>query len=312
MLPSGDLLVAEDRSPLVSSALLVAAALGVFVISVAARDARLVTISGLEAAAPGALIAVALLHSHVGGTLDISVGGVFALLVVLLGSRQSPTDLLVIGVGVVALAAAVFSGITTTRTHNGLLRRLIVFFLFADVSLRLGGDTSALVDFRSSHLLRLAGGHWGSLPVGLMLAVGATVLVSLGLHHTDVGRRTRAHGSDPNAYVHTFGSNVGIRLAIAATVAGVLTVAAIVSVARLGISGTPSTERLLFEPTSAFVIGNGGLSRRSPSPGRVFATYLVLDALQRQLTTFGMAQLTTDLLVGALALVVLATARTRA
>ena len=120
------------------------------------------------------------------------------------------------------------------------------------------------------------------------IGVGLTVLLSVGLRYTAVGRRFQSVGANPTAS-QVVGVRVTVNQILVYVVAAVFY--AIAGVALAGLLRTPGVavgSTYLLGPIAAVVIGGASLTGGLASPMSTFAAALFLTGLNQMLRTMGL------------------------
>jgi ribose transport system permease protein len=256
------------------------------------------TLSGvaLRAVAPyGAVLGIAALGQMLvimTGGIDLSVPGTMSLAaVIMVGVGDGSNERIWIAVATALIAAAVVglvNGILIGGLKlNGLIITLAVGLIVVGRVNRYGSTfpvqspvPPGLSDWTSARIFGVSPIFW--------IGVGLTVLLSVGLRHTAVGRRFQAVGANPVAS-HVVGVRVSVNQILAYVVAAVFY--AIAGVALAGLLRTPGVavgSTYLLGPIAAVVIGGASLTGGLASPLSTFAAALFLTGLNQMLRTMGL------------------------
>ncbi len=154
------------------------------------RDASLIAIAGI-----GMVIVI------LAGEIDLSVGSVQAvvgILAVLLLNESGSILLALLGALVVGLAIGLCNGLLVTRAGiNSLIATLGSMAILRGGAMV--GTQAVSVQGRVDGFVEVGTGHWGPLPIPVVLAVVLLVLFYLVLHHTPAGRYLYAVGGNAQA-----------------------------------------------------------------------------------------------------------------
>jgi ribose transport system permease protein len=256
------------------------------------------TLSGvaLRAVAPyGAVLGIAALGQMLvimTGGIDLSVPGTMSLAAVItVGVGDGSNEHIWVAIAT-ALAAAAIVGLVNGiliggLKLNGLIITLAVGLIVVGVVNRYGSTfpvqspvPAGLSDWTSTRILGVSPIFW----IGVVL----TVLLSVGLRYTAVGRRFQAVGANSVAS-HVVGVRVTVNQILAYVVAAVFY--AIAGVALAGLLRTPGVavgSTYLLGPIAAVVIGGASLTGGLASPLSTFAAALFLTGLNQMLRTMGL------------------------
>jgi ribose transport system permease protein len=120
------------------------------------------------------------------------------------------------------------------------------------------------------------------------IGLGLTIVVSVVLRYTAVGRRFQVVGANPVAS-HVVGVRVTLNQILAYVVAAVLY--AVAGLALAGLIGRPGVfvgSQYLLAPIAAVVIGGASLSGGLASPISTFAAAIFLTGLNQMMLTMGL------------------------
>ena len=256
----------------------------------------------LNLSLPGSLVALAMMLTHNVGRINLAVGGIYGLVLVLIGRAATPNDFMVLAVVALGLLVALGVGRLVELIPEGGLGSLIVFFALQGLTLAIGGGTSRSADLSDSWILRALGSRIDDVPIGAPVMAAVLVVAVMFLLESGVGRRIRALGADRERALLSE-SFPAVPLAVTSLAVGLLvSMGALMSFARLGTVGSSDEVALLLDPLVAFIIGNGGLRRRPAAPARVLVAYLLLDLLENELILTGLSSINTSLVAGTLAI----------
>ncbi len=215
------------------------------------RDASLIAIAGI-----GMVIVI------LAGEIDLSVGSVQAvvgILAVLLLNESGSILLALLGALVVGLAIGLCNGLLVTRAGiNSLIATLGSMAILRGGAMV--GTQAVSVQGRVDGFVEVGTGHWGPLPIPVVLAVVLLVLFYLVLHHTPAGRYLYAVGGNAQA-ARLAGLPVEKLKLAAFALSGVLAaLSAFILAARLN-SGQPNAGRgFELQVIAAVVLGGVSLS----------------------------------------------------
>lgn len=256
------------------------------------------TLSGvaLRAVAPyGAVLGIAALGQMLvimTGGIDLSIPGTMSLAaVIMVGVGDGSNERIWIAVATAIIAAAIVglvNGILIGGLRlNGLIITLAVGLIVVGRVNRYGSTfpvqspvPPGLSDWTSARIFGVSPIFW--------IGVGLTVLLSVGLRYTAVGRRFQSVGANPVAS-QVVGVRVTVNQILVYVVAAVFY--AIAGVALAGLLRTPGVaigSTYLLGPIAAVVIGGASLTGGLASPMSTFAAALFLTGLNQMLRTMGL------------------------
>lgn len=256
------------------------------------------TLSGvaLRAVAPyGAVLGIAALGQMLvimTGGIDLSIPGTMSLAaVIMVGVGDGSNEQIWVAIATAVAAAAIVglvNGILIGGLRlNGLIITLAVGLIVVGRVNRYGSTfpvqspvPPGLSDWTSARILGVSPIFW--------IGVGLTVLLSVGLRYTAVGRRFQSVGANPVAS-QVVGVRVTVNQILVYVVAAVFY--AIAGVALAGLLRTPGVaigSTYLLGPIAAVVIGGASLTGGLASPMSTFAAALFLTGLNQMLRTMGL------------------------
>jgi ribose transport system permease protein len=226
------------------------------------------------------------------GGIDLSVPGTMSLAAVILVGVGRGSDERIATAILIAILAAAIVGLINGILIGGLkLNPLIITLAVGQIA------TGAVFryarrfpvqnpvptgwsDWATSRILSVSAVFW----IGLAL----TIVVSLGLRHTAVGRRFQAVGANPVA-AHVVGVRVSLNQIMAYVVAAVFY--AVAGLALAGLIGRPGAfvgTQYLLAPIAAVVIGGASLTGGQASPLSTFAAAVFLTGLNQMMRVMGL------------------------
>jgi ribose transport system permease protein len=227
------------------------------------------------------------------GGIDLSAPGTMSLAaVIMVGVGRQSDDRVVVAI-LIALAAAAVVGLVNGILIGGLkLNALIVTLAVGQIAtgavFRYGRHfplqnpvPAGWSDWVTTRVFGLSAVFW--------IGLGLTVVLSLGLRYTAVGRRFQAVGANPVAS-YAVGIRVTLYQILAYVVAAVFYAAA--GLALAGLIRRPGAfvgTQYLLAPIAAVVIGGASLTGGQASPLSTFAAAIFLTGLNQMMRIMGLA-----------------------
>lgn len=251
----------------------------------------------LRAIAPlAAVLAIAALGQMLvimTGGIDLSVPGTMSLAAVILVGVGRQSDEHVLTAILIAIGAAAIVGLVNGILIGGLkLNPLIVTLAVGQIAtgavFRYGRTfpvqnpvPTGWSDWVTTRILGVSAVFW----IGLAL----TIVLSLGIRYTALGRRFQAVGANPVA-AHAMGIRVNLNQVLAYVVAAVFYAAAALALA--GLIRRPGAfvgTQYLLAPIAAVVIGGASLTGGQASAISTFAAAVFLTGLNQMMRIMGLA-----------------------
>ena len=250
----------------------------------------------LRAIAPyGAVLAISALGQMLvvmTGGIDLSVPGTMSLAAVIMVGAGAGSDQNIGNAIAIALAACAVVGLINGILIGGLkLNALIVTLAIGQIVVgvvRRYGNTfpaqnpvpEGWSDWVTTRIFGVSAVFW--------IGLGLTIVVSVVLRYTAVGRRFQAVGANPVAS-NVVGVRVSLNQILAYVVAAVFYAAAGLALAGLiGKPGVSVGSQYLLAPIAAVVIGGASLTGGLASPFSTFAAAFFLTGLNQMMLIMGL------------------------
>jgi ribose/xylose/arabinose/galactoside ABC-type transport system permease subunit len=250
----------------------------------------------LRAVAPyGAVLAITALGQMLvimTGGIDLSVPGTMSLAAVIMVGVGAGSDGNIGNAIVVALVACAVVGLVNGILIGGLkLNALIVTLAVGQIVIgivRRYGNTFPVQNPVPEGWSDQVTGRVLGVSAVFWIGLGLTIVVSVVLRYTAVGRRFQVVGANPVAS-HVVGVRVTLNQILAYVVAAVLY--AVAGLALAGLIGRPGVfvgSQYLLAPIAAVVIGGASLTGGLASPISTFAAAIFLTGLNQMMLTMGL------------------------
>jgi ribose/xylose/arabinose/galactoside ABC-type transport system permease subunit len=226
------------------------------------------------------------------GGIDLSVPGTMSLAAVIMVGVGAGSDGNIGNAIVVALVACAVVGLVNGILIGGLkLNALIVTLAVGQIVIgivRRYGNTFPVQNPVPEGWSDQVTGRVLGVSAVFWIGLGLTIVVSVVLRYTAVGRRFQVVGANPVAS-HVVGVRVTLNQILAYVVAAVLY--AVAGLALAGLIGRPGVfvgSQYLLAPIAAVVIGGASLTGGLASPISTFAAAIFLTGLNQMMLTMGL------------------------
>jgi ribose transport system permease protein len=225
------------------------------------------------------LVAIGMAYAIIGGSYDLSVGGIAGLAGVLFAKLALHHSIVLAALIAVAaaLACGVINGVIVARLRvNSFMATFATGLAFAGLALYYQGPQQISVPSQQFGALGLA--KWGPVPEPVVLTIAAFVLGAFVLERTPFGQNIYAVGSNREA-ARLVGLPVNRTIGATFVVSGLMAgVGGLIIASQLGLGSSDSGQSLPIEAIAAVVVGGisvyGGEGRiwRAALGGLILAT----------------------------------------
>lgn len=226
-----------------------------------------------------ALVAIGMTYVIIGGSYDLSVGGIAGLAGVLFAKLTLHHSIVLAALIAVAaaLACGVINGVIVARLRvNSFMATFATGLVFAGLALNYQGPRQISVTSRQFAALGLA--KWGPVPEPIVLTIAAFVVGAFVLERTPFGQNIYAVGSNREA-ARLVGLPVNRTIGGTFIVSGLMAgLGGLIIASQLGLGSSDSGQSLPIEAIAAVVVGGisvyGGEGRiwRAALGGLILAT----------------------------------------